>query len=63
MNPVQIFIPILALVALAITAPGWSHWIGMLSGLPSHIQFLAGLILPFTVLLLGASWLEPRRGS
>jgi hypothetical protein len=57
----RFFLPFLALVGLAITAPGWTHWIGLLDESPSHIQFLGGLILPFIVLLLGASWLEPGR--
>jgi hypothetical protein len=63
MNPMQFFVPVLAMIALAITAPGWSHWLGKLSTAPPHIQFLGGLVLPILVLLLGASWLEPRGGS
>jgi len=63
MNPVKLFVPLFAIIALAITAPAWSHWLGTLSSQPPHVQFLASLLLPVTVLLLGASWLEPRRGS
>ena len=63
MNPVQIFIPILAIVGLAVVAPAWMHFLGFFSDTPSHIQFLAGLVLPILVLLLGASWLEPRGGA
>jgi membrane protein implicated in regulation of membrane protease activity len=63
MNPVKLFLPILGIVALAITAPGWMHWLGMLDSAPAHVQFLGGLILPLLVVLLGASWLEPRRQS
>jgi len=60
MNPVRWFLPILAIIALAITAPGWNHWLGKLSTAPAHIQFLSGAILPILVLLIAASWLEPR---
>lgn len=63
MNPVKWFVPILAVIGLAITAPGWTHWIGELSSSPAHIQFLSTLILPVVVLLLAASWLEPRGSS
>jgi hypothetical protein len=63
MNPVKIFVPLFAIIGLAVTAPGWSHWLGKLSSTPPHVQFLGGILLPFLVLLLGASWLEPRRGS
>lgn len=63
MNPVQIFLPILAIVGLAVVAPMWTHFLGFFSNTPSHIQFLAGLVLPIVVLLLGASWLEPRGGA
>jgi len=60
MNPVKVFVPILAVIAMAITAPAWNLWIGKLSSLPTHVQFLGSLILPVLVLLLGASWLDPR---
>jgi membrane protein implicated in regulation of membrane protease activity len=63
MNPIEIFLPIFAIVALAITAPAWMHWLAKLSSAPAHVQFLGGLILPITVLLLMASWLEPRRDA
>jgi len=60
MRPTRLFVPILAIIGLAITAPGWTHYLGMISGAPAHVQFLAGLLLPMFVVLLGASWLEPR---
>jgi hypothetical protein len=60
MKPTELFIPLLALVGLAIVAPGFQHFLGYLDDAPTHIQFLAGLILPAFVILLGASWLEPR---
>lgn len=60
MNPVEIFIPVIALFGLAVVAPAWMHWLGEMSSLPDHLNFLAGLILPVAVLLLGASWAEAR---
>jgi len=60
MNPFQFFIPVIAVIGLAIVAPAWMHFLGFLDSAPSHIQFLGGLLLPMIVLLLGASWLEPR---
>lgn len=59
MRPWYLFFPLIAVVGLAITMPGWQHWLGQLSDAPSHIQFLTALIPPMLVLLLGASWLEP----
>lgn len=63
MRPEHIFLPLLAIIGIAITAPGWTHFLGVLDGTPSHVQFLASLILPILVLLLGASWLEPGGSS
>lgn len=60
MNALQFFVPIFAIIGLAITAPAWMHYLRQLGEFPAHVQFLLGLVMPVLVLLLGASWLEPR---
>lgn len=60
MNALQFFIPIFAIIGLAIVAPTWMHFMGELGDFPAHVEFLLGLAMPVLVLLLGASWLEPR---
>lgn len=63
MKPWQLWLPLFAIVGLAITMPGWAHFLGQLTSLnevPAHVKFLSALVLPVFVLLLGASWLEPR---
>lgn len=60
MNALQFLIPVFGIIGLAIVAPTWTHFLGQLGEFPAHVQFLMGLALPMLVLLLGASWLEPR---
>jgi hypothetical protein len=58
-RPLNFWVPLFALVAIAVVGPPYLHFLGMLSSQPAHIQFLAGLTLPSLVILLGASWLQP----
>lgn len=60
MNALQFFLPIFAIIGLAIVAPAWMHFMNQVSDFPAHVTFLLGLVMPMLVLLLGASWLEPR---
>jgi len=59
MRPIFFWLPLFALAALAVVAPAWMHFLGTLSTLPAHVQFLAALVLPTLIALLGASWLQP----
>lgn len=60
MNPYNLWLPLLAIFGIAVVGPAWMHFTGpALSDLPIHVRFLASLVLPMFVLLLGVSWLEP----
>jgi len=59
MRPIFFWLPLFALVGLAVVMPAWQHFLGTLSSLPAHVQFLAALVPPTLVALLGASWLQP----
>lgn len=61
MNPVRFWYAIFTLFGVAIVAPGWMYWTSdaQLAGLPTHVTFLVSLVLPVTLLLTIASWVQP----
>ena len=60
MNPYDVWFPLLAVFGVAVVAPAWMWFVDtQMASLPTHVQWLATLVLPMLVLLLGASWLEP----
>ena len=60
MRPTDFWLGVLSLLAVAATAPAWVFFSGtFLSGLPVQIRWLAALVLPATLLLLLASWVDP----
>jgi asparagine N-glycosylation enzyme membrane subunit Stt3 len=62
MNWLNWWVPLFAVFGIAAVAPAWVYFVGdRLSGLPTHIQFFAGLVLPALAALLLASWAEPTR--
>lgn len=61
MNPVKFWFAIFALLGLMIVAPGWMYWTSesATAALPTHVTFLVSLLLPITILLTMASWVQP----
>lgn len=59
MNPYNFWVPLFGIIGIGIVAPGWTHFVGKLSGTPTHVQFFAGLMLPALAALLLVSWMEP----
>lgn len=61
MSPFRLWFGIFALLAVVMTAPAWMYFSGpFLDGLPIVVQWLASAVLPMTILLLIASWVEAR---
>lgn len=60
MNPYNLWLPIFAIMGIAVVAPAWMYFsTTALSSLPVHVRFLGSMVLPFLAMLLGASWIEP----
>lgn len=60
LNPYNIWFPLLALMGVVMIAPAMQNWLlPMFYTMPEHITFLATMVLPLLVLLIGASWLNP----
>lgn len=60
MNPLNFPLAILGVVSLVAIIPVWTWFLGeYTSGLPTEVQFLAGITLPALVVLFGVSWVEP----
>lgn len=58
MNPYNLFVALFAVLGVVMAAPAFMFF-SSISGVPTHVQFLASLVPPTLVALLGASWLEP----
>lgn len=60
LNPYNIWFPLLALAGVVMIAPAVYHWLYPMFGEhPEHVTFLATMVMPVLVMLIGASWLEP----
>lgn len=60
MNPVRFWFGIFAVLAIVVVAPAWAYWAGPgLRGTPLLTDWLVAALLPLTVLITLASWIQP----
>lgn len=60
LNPYNIWFPLFALMGVVMISPAVYNWLYPLYyDRPQHVIFLATMVLPLLVILIGASWLEP----
>lgn len=60
LNPYNFWFPIIALMGVVMIIPAMQNWVlPQFYDMPEHVTFLATLVLPLLVILIGASWLEP----
>lgn len=60
LNPYNIWFPLFAIMGVVVIAPAvWDWLLPLFYDRPSHVTFLATMVFPLLVILIGAGWLEP----
>lgn len=59
MNPIRFWLAVFVVLAFVAVGPAWNYFAGpAMSGLPTSTQWLVAALLPFTLLLGLASWMQ-----
>jgi len=60
MRPLQFWMALFVVAGIVMVAPAWTFFsTTMFEDLPTEVRFLGALVLPFLILLTGASWIDP----
>lgn len=60
LNPYNIWFPLIALMGVVLIAPAMQNWLlPVFYDAGPVVAFLASMVMPMLVLLIGAGWLEP----